>query len=593
MHSGLVRTHDSPAVLLREAVRLLRSFARPTGQIRSLLEPEELAPLERLQQEAGYVSAELPRLILLGEFKAGKSTLLNAVLGGEYAATDILEMTSWIARYWPDDTGFCRIVNQDGSEYEVVPDEFRRRCQNREIPEAELARIQRVDVGVPNPSLPFSLIDCPGIGSVTRENERRLIRALDDADLLIWVVDIESVGGMREAALVQKLRGQGVPMITILTKCDLLDDQAEGEEIKEYLGAQFGISEHPIFGTAAELAVQALRAGRVVPEESGVPALVQYLRRDVAPRQLDLRQRAEDAHQRRSAELACGLLKKVGEYLHWTVEKVERFKRIAASMRQAVQSHVELEVERLVKDSLFAEHRQSLTQNLECELKTKRGALSEAAVANVFRNTLGESYFDAFWQQVVRQVSGVAVESWSERLKAAAADLEEVCQGFEDQTWRDISASLTPTALQANIEAVAHETFAKGMTASVGAAGVLTAAAIAFNSMPLALATSTIGFPVFLIGAGVTAAMYWIKRGEAEKALREQAMQVIDDCIEGFVETVLRPHFFPKIAELNEQIERAMVEGFERSILGSLPEGDLRRSLDAVDGCRRGLEAVA
>jgi predicted GTPase len=220
MQSSLVRREKQPSSVVQEALRLLRVFAQQVPGDGGLLTSEEIAPLERLQNEAGYYRADVPRLLLLGEFKAGKSTLLNAVLGGEYAATDILEMTSWIARYWPHETGFCRVVNHDGAEYEVAPDEFRRRCQSREIPESELARIQQVDVGVPRPYLRFSLMDCPGIGSVTRENERRLVRAIDDADLLIWVVDIESVGGMREAALIQKLRGQGMPMLAILTKCD-------------------------------------------------------------------------------------------------------------------------------------------------------------------------------------------------------------------------------------------------------------------------------------------------------------------------------------------------------------------------------------
>src|ERR1039457_4415451 len=89
------------------ALTLLRRFLHArTGD--PLLSTEDVAPLEALVREQSYFSADVPRILLMGRFKAGKSTLINSLVGANVAATDIFEMTSWVARYWPAHEPFCR-----------------------------------------------------------------------------------------------------------------------------------------------------------------------------------------------------------------------------------------------------------------------------------------------------------------------------------------------------------------------------------------------------------------------------------------------------------------------------------------------------
>ncbi len=55
------------------------------------------ASIELAEREFAALSDERLRIALLGEFNSGKSTLLNALSGRTVAATDALEMTSWVA----------------------------------------------------------------------------------------------------------------------------------------------------------------------------------------------------------------------------------------------------------------------------------------------------------------------------------------------------------------------------------------------------------------------------------------------------------------------------------------------------------------
>jgi hypothetical protein len=106
------------------------------------------------------------RVALVGHIKAGKSTLLNALLGEELAATGTEELTfnvNWLRHGSPG----LRVHFKDGreprdhtlAELEVLS---ARREENRDV----LAAIRYLEVHHPNPLLEtFELIDTPGLKS--------------------------------------------------------------------------------------------------------------------------------------------------------------------------------------------------------------------------------------------------------------------------------------------------------------------------------------------------------------------------------------------------------------------------------------------
>ena len=75
---------------LGDALELLRLFRTSRSGVPGLVSDAALAPVEALFRDAGYHDADVPRLVLVGEFKSGKSTLLNALLGEDVAAVDFL-----------------------------------------------------------------------------------------------------------------------------------------------------------------------------------------------------------------------------------------------------------------------------------------------------------------------------------------------------------------------------------------------------------------------------------------------------------------------------------------------------------------------
>lgn len=121
------------------------------------------------------------RLAIAGRMKAGKSTLLNAMVGEALAATDAEECTQVITRYRSGNVRRATIVGRDGRS---APGSLQRTAAGVRIElGAPVADVRRVDVDWPARALDtWTLIDTPGVGSVHTDIARRGIDLITSAD---------------------------------------------------------------------------------------------------------------------------------------------------------------------------------------------------------------------------------------------------------------------------------------------------------------------------------------------------------------------------------------------------------------------------
>lgn len=158
----------------------------------------ERAPDDATRNDARAVVDRLSgplRVAIAGRVKAGKSTLLNALVGERLAPTDAGECTRIVSRY------------QRGAGYEVVarlrdgrsePLGFSRSEGSLDIRLGSLAEsvIETIDVSWPTSALAqITLIDTPGLASINDENSRRTREFLEadaerpsDADAVIYLI---------------------------------------------------------------------------------------------------------------------------------------------------------------------------------------------------------------------------------------------------------------------------------------------------------------------------------------------------------------------------------------------------------------------
>lgn len=566
--AGLTTSKDGA---LFNALPLLRRFLRArTGE--PLLQPEDLAPLESTIRDHSYLSANVPRVLLTGKFKAGKSTLINALVEADVAATDVFEMTAWIARYWPSYEPFCRLVYSNGTEQLTTPARFASRCQSRDFTTEELQQIRHVDVGTGSNPLAVTLIDAPGSGSMDRQNERRLVAAFEDADVIAWVADITALGDARESALIKTLLDQNAPIIVILTKCDFASDN-EIADAKDFLKSTYRLGDGPIFETAA------IKRG-----DPGVQLLRDFLNHDIVSRHATLRAQAQSAHHARMFDLTRRLLDRIsGELCYWS-NSVSGFAMIAGQIGDTVQSQLEREIDHFVRAELFGDRRDQLAAALQKTLADSKGALSEDRIAEVFSATLGPRYLEDFWVNLREHVRGAGSGLWKEKIKDRIKELDECCGAFREDVFRHIGTEIDETQIRAHAGEIAYRQAGVVIsgTAILATAGTITA----LGNGTFAAALTGIGLPIAATGAALTAALYFIQRQRATDNIRAQAKAYLGDCTEAFLRDVVHKQFFPELRHVNQGIAVGMVSAFKDAIAGRLPQENLEDLLSEVAACR-------
>ncbi len=285
---------DGP-IALAAVVAELRDAARALGDDDALLATETLA----------RAAARPPRVAVLGEFNAGKSTLVNALLGAEIAPMSVVPTTAVIhhVRFALDP--YARVSLADGGERVVEPRSLAGALSELS---ASDARVTRVTIGLPfEPLRRAELIDTPGFNAPEAEHAREAERALDEVDVVLWLFDATQLGKASEGDRLRAVVAAGVPMICVANKRDRLAAHDRGVVMRALDAALSEAGASPLAPPALVSARQALaeKLGRAAQTEGDAAALDQTFERGVLSEARSLHERSI---RRRASALAATLL---------------------------------------------------------------------------------------------------------------------------------------------------------------------------------------------------------------------------------------------------------------------------------------------
>lgn len=178
------------------------------------LSADALSVAERVVEGRFYVAC-------LGQFKRGKSTLLNALVDHTLLPAAILPVTAvpTVLRYGVDVRVRVRFTN--GTSAEVPVGELESYVSEELNPE-NAKRVDIVDVFVPSPLLAdgMCLVDTPGIGSVFASNTATTRSFIPHVDVALIVIGADPPISGEELALVEEV-GRTVPnVVVVLNKAD-------------------------------------------------------------------------------------------------------------------------------------------------------------------------------------------------------------------------------------------------------------------------------------------------------------------------------------------------------------------------------------
>lgn len=200
---------------------------------------------------------ELFLLVVVGEFNAGKSAFINALLGEDVLPEGVTPTTASInlLRYGPQPT------ESSASDY----------VTNRTYPAPFLRDI--------------SVVDTPGTNAIIRQHETLTRRFVPRADMVLFITSTDRPFTESERGFMEAIREWGKKIVLVLNKIDLLSNQEDLDRvfhfIEEHSVALLG-QKPEIFGVSARLAKKARASDNFAERDallkaSGFDVLEKYI----------------------------------------------------------------------------------------------------------------------------------------------------------------------------------------------------------------------------------------------------------------------------------------------------------------------------
>ena len=258
-----MRTKQEIATLIREIQQLFKS-------------QESTPDPDPYQELLVNLAEDRFNLAVVGQFKRGKSSLMNAVIGRDLLPTGLLPLTSAI-------TSLCYgqervLLRRKGwmIEPEVSVDELADYVTERGNPGNEKGLIEaRMEIPVRFLRRGLHFIDTPGIGLTRQENTATTYEFLPKADAVIFVTSVDGPLSEAEEIFLGDIRQYVRKLFIVVNKTDLLAETDQAE-VLHYIQTGFrhvlGSDQIRIYPLSASQALQAKLAEDAAQlEQSGLP----------------------------------------------------------------------------------------------------------------------------------------------------------------------------------------------------------------------------------------------------------------------------------------------------------------------------------
>ncbi len=262
---------------------------------------------------------------VLGQFKRGKSTLINALLGQPLLPTDVAPLASTITIVEYGEEPTARVLFADGRRQFIAMNAIGDYvCE--EMNPGNAMGLEAVVVTLPLPLLAggVRLVDTPGVGSVFAPNSEVTRRYLPRIDVALMVLGFDPPISGEELAIAREIAPQAGRFACVLNKADAVDEvvrQRSEAFTRKILVRELGERSGEVFHASAK---RALEGG----DDAGVAALAAWLR--------DLAHSSAAELARGSARRACRAL--AGRLLQDIELEVQALSRPLAELDRQIEA---------------------------------------------------------------------------------------------------------------------------------------------------------------------------------------------------------------------------------------------------------------
>jgi cellulose synthase operon protein C len=343
--------------------------------------------------EAMAVDLERPlRVAVVGEFNAGKSSFINALLGEAVAPVGVLPTTATLnTLVWAPDR-FARIERCSpafGPDRVISHPELK-----STLAALDPASIAKVTLYAPlEPLRRIEILDTPGFNASDAAHAETARRAFNEVHAAIWLCDATQPLKESERQVLGEVQTAGLPLVVLVNKLDRLDPERPEQLTQALEHVQRGLEnagvsvEAPPIAFSARLALSARTGDATALERSRWSDVEQLLERVLVDRSDLLRERVL---RRRAQRIAARLSAVAAERAAERWQLAQGVEARSATLRTAV---ARVTAERSKLEQVLSDRLDAALEVLDRELRPIRGAAEEHAaqrfIAARARRTLG------------------------------------------------------------------------------------------------------------------------------------------------------------------------------------------------------------
>ena len=201
-------------------IRLLESFAGAYYGVGHFAAMREVVRSETQNLSVSLGNQPL-NCAIIGEFSAGKSSVINALVGrDDFLPVNLTETTALISKLEYSPFPRVELEMRDGGRHESSISDYRRLVdQNADSSLREQVALVKVLVDYP-PLKKISIFDTPGLNSKIAEHERTTIHYISKVDVVFWVFRANQPVAGSELKYLETIKSYGRPVYAIINKID-------------------------------------------------------------------------------------------------------------------------------------------------------------------------------------------------------------------------------------------------------------------------------------------------------------------------------------------------------------------------------------